>query len=102
LTIAACAGASSDGGASPNTSGFGGSTGTAGSGSGGPGVAGTTGSGGTGGTGGTLPPETELESSYEVPVATGHFIWVANPQSGRVAHIDDGTPGVHNIQDGSG
>ena len=49
-------------------------------------TAGTTGSGGSGGA--PLPPETELESSYEVPVATGQFIWVANPQSGRVAYVD--------------
>src|ERR1700690_2049721 len=32
----------------------------------------------------TLPPEMEVESSYEVPVATGNYIWVANPDSGRV------------------
>ncbi|MEZ4314575.1 MAG: hypothetical protein R3F14_41705 [Polyangiaceae bacterium] len=44
---------------------------------------------GTGGSGGqTLPPETELESSYGAPVATGKFVWVANPSSGRVAYID--------------
>src|SRR5687768_4794467 len=39
------------------------------------------------GTGGA-PPEEELESSFTAPVATGHFVWVANPASGRVAYID--------------
>ena len=31
------------------------------------------------------PPEKEVESDYEAPVATGRFVWVANPKSGRVA-----------------
>jgi hypothetical protein len=72
----------------------------------GPGVGGFNGGGtaGTTGTGGSappLPPETELESSYEVPVATGHFIWVANPQSGRVAYVDATTLEVHTIEAGN-
>jgi len=67
--VAGCAGVgakSSSGSNSPSqTSGTGGTSGT-----------GTTGgSNGTGGSGGTtLPPETEVESSYEVPVATGSYI----------------------------
>lgn len=36
----------------------------------------------------TTPPERELESDYESPVATGNFVWVANPKSGRIAFID--------------
>ena len=63
------------------------------------GTAGTTGTAGTGGA--PLPPETELESSYEVPVATGHFIWVANPQSGRVAYVDASTLEVHTVEAGN-
>ena len=63
-----------------------------------------TGSGGaTSGTGGGLatvidgavvpapppaPPEEELESSFRVPVATGRFLWSANPDSGYVAVLD--------------
>jgi DNA-binding beta-propeller fold protein YncE len=35
-----------------------------------------------------LPPEKEIESSYVSPVATGHYVWIANPDSGRVAFID--------------
>src|SRR5690606_9071326 len=34
------------------------------------------------------PPEDELESSFRAPVATGKYLWSANPQSGRVAIID--------------
>ncbi|MEZ4369422.1 MAG: hypothetical protein R3B07_01295 [Polyangiaceae bacterium] len=47
------------------------------------------GSGGSGGTGGQEPPpEQELESSFKAPVATGRYVWTANPDSGRVALID--------------
>lgn len=34
------------------------------------------------------PPEKELESSYRTPVATGKYVWSANPTSGRVALVD--------------
>lgn len=103
LGLPACAGtgASSD---SPGSSSAAGSFGTAGSGNG---LGGSGGSGngvGTAGSGGSappLPPETELESSYEVPIATGHFIWVANPQSGRVAYIDAAKLEVHTIEAGN-
>ena len=47
----------------------------------------TGGSGGGGGSGGA-PPEQELESSFESPVATGRYVWAANPESGRVALVD--------------
>ncbi len=60
------------------------------------GAAGATGAGGS-----SLPPETELESSYEVPVATGHFIWVANPTSGRVAYVDASSLEVHTVEAGN-
>lgn len=62
--------------------------------------------GGTSGTGGTSltvsempgsgggmsappppPPEKELESAYETPVATDHYVWTANPTTGKVALI---------------
>src|SRR5436190_1801766 len=81
VALTGCAGAGSSGGSLPAGTGTAGVTGpgsgTAGSGLG-PGTAGS--GGGAGGTGGSpLPPEMELESSYEIPVATGHFIWVANP-----------------------
>ncbi len=38
------------------------------------------------GTGGS--PEQEVESSFGAPVATGRYVWIANPASGRVAYID--------------
>lgn len=56
--------------------------------------------GGSGGTGtgtatgvglydaGIDAPEEELESSFRSPVATGKYVWIANPASGRVAYID--------------
>ena len=54
-----------------------------------------------GGGGPPLPPEMELESSYEVPVATGHFIWVANPISGRVAYVDAASLQVRTVEAGN-
>lgn len=35
-----------------------------------------------------VPPEQEVESTYGAPVATGKYVWIANPKSGRVAYID--------------
>lgn len=37
---------------------------------------------------GGRPPEREVESRYLAPVATGKYLWTANPLSGRVALID--------------
>jgi len=81
-------GSDSGGGAGAPAGGSGGATTTGGN----------TGFGGTatgGGGGGTLdsgppppPPEQELESSFRSPVATGKYVWAANPESGRVALVD--------------
>ncbi len=57
--------------------------------------------GSSGGGGPPLPPEMELEGSYEVPVATGHFIWVANPISGRVAYVDAASLQVRTVEAGN-
>src|SRR5690606_35513318 len=46
------------------------------------------GNGGSGGGEGPPPPEVEGESSFRAPVATGRYVWTANPDSGRVALID--------------
>ena len=63
---------------------------------------GAPGFGGANGTGGAvLPPETELESTYEVPVATGRFVWIANPTSGRVAYVDAQTLQVRTVEAGN-
>ena len=43
----------------------------------------------------------EVESSYEVPVATGSYIWVANPDSGRVAYVAGATLQVHTVEAGN-
>ena len=47
------------------------------------------------------PPEKEVESDYEAPVATGRFVWVANPKSGRVAYVDATTLQVKTIEAGN-
>jgi hypothetical protein len=102
--LAACAGSSAATSApAGSSSGSGGFFGTGGSSFiGGPG-AGTGGSSsGTGGAGpDPLPPEQEVESSFEVPVATGRYVWIANPQSGRVAFVDASTLKVRTVEAGN-
>jgi hypothetical protein len=49
-----------------------------------------------------LPPEKELESTFQVPVATGQFVWIANPTSGRVAYVDAATLSVSTVEAGNG
>jgi hypothetical protein len=103
-TFSACAG--SGGSASAP----GASTGTAGTSSASPtgsatGAAGTSASGGSAGSGvdvPVLPPEKEVESSYEAPVATGHFVWIVNPTSGRVAYVDAAALTVRTVEAGNG
>jgi hypothetical protein len=81
------------------------STGTAGS-TGSAGATGTTnepaGVPVTGAGGVALPPEQEVESSYEVPVATGKFVWIANATSGRVAYVDATSLTVRTVEAGNG
>ena len=50
---------------------------------------------------GAPPAEKEVESDYEAPVATGRFVWVANPKSGRVAYVDATTLQVRTIEAGN-
>jgi hypothetical protein len=40
------------------------------------------------------PPEEEVESSFRTPVATGSYVWTANPSSGYVAAIDVSSPAL--------
>jgi len=65
---------------------------------------GTSSSGGSPGAAGASapPPEREVESDYEAPVATGNFVWIANPKSGRVAYIDATTLQVRTVEAGNG
>lgn len=68
----------------------------------GPGGGGGGGGGGTPtGTTTTTPPEVELESSYGAPVATGKFVWIANPTSGRVAYIDAASLEINVVEAGN-
>jgi hypothetical protein len=105
LAMAACSSmGSSDGVPTPQT----GSAGNFGGGTtpgGGAGFGGTTGASGTTGSAGTgadnLPPEREIESSYKAPVATGHFVWIANPTSGRVAYVDATSLAVKTVEAGN-
>lgn len=48
------------------------------------------------------PPEKEVESDYEAPVATGNVVWIANPKSGRVALVDASTLQVRTVEAGNG
>ena len=48
-----------------------------------------------------LPPEQEVDSSFQVPVATGRYVWVANPTSGRVAYVDATTVSVKTVEAGN-
>src|SRR4029077_7852599 len=67
------------------------------------GTAGTSTTGGGGAPGQTmLPPEMKTESDYQSPVATGQFVWTANPTSGRVAYIDAKSFSVQTVQAGDG
>jgi len=52
--------------------------------------------------GGDAPPEKEIESDYEAPVATGNVVWIANPKSGRVALVDASTLQVRTVEAGNG
>src|SRR5512146_1710031 len=81
-------------GASSSDSGAGAPSGSGGAGAyAGAGGMATGGAGNYGGAAGAAdaappPPEKEVESSFRSPVATGKFVWTANPSSGRVALID--------------
>lgn len=61
------------------------------------------GSQGPGGSGAEPPPggEKEIESDYEAPVATGSFVWIANPKSGRVALVNALTLEVRTVEAGN-
>jgi DNA-binding beta-propeller fold protein YncE len=93
LVLAACGSAGIDKAESADYSpGFGGFGGAAGSSGAGKGAAGSA----------ALPPEQELEESYLSPVATGRYVWVANPASGRVAYIDAVSLQIRLIEAGNG
>jgi hypothetical protein len=49
-----------------------------------------------------LPPEKHVESSYRAPVATGRYVWIANPDSGHVAYVDASTLSVSIANAGDG
>jgi len=81
---------SASGGASgTGQTGVGGTTALASGGSFENGTGGSSGSSTAGSTGAAPPPppEKELESAYETPVATDHYVWTANPTTGNVALI---------------
>lgn len=59
-------------------------------------------SGNAAGTSQPAPPEKEVESQFEAPVATGNYVWIANPTSGRVAFVDATTLQVRTVEAGNG
>jgi hypothetical protein len=50
----------------------------------------------------SLPPEMKVENKFKAPVATGNFVWTANPTSGRVAYINAATFNVQTTPAGNG
>ena len=62
---------------------------------------GSGGSSGAFGDAGAPPPEKKVEGDYQSPVATGHYVWIANPTSGRVAYVDATSIDVHTVQAGN-
>jgi hypothetical protein len=67
------------------------------------GAGGSSGFGGAGPGGDAgAPPEKEVESDYESPVATGNVVWITNPKSGRVALVDATTLRVRTVEAGNG
>ncbi|MCL2825715.1 MAG: hypothetical protein FWD57_17120, partial [Polyangiaceae bacterium] len=52
--------------------------------------------------GNQLPPEKELEASFKSPVATGNYLWIANPSSGRVAYVNAVSLSVETVLAGNG
>jgi hypothetical protein len=47
------------------------------------------------------PPEKEhVESEFQAPVATGRFVWIANPSSGHVSLVDATTLAVRTVDAG--
>jgi hypothetical protein len=112
MIAAACGmsgGSSSPGGEGPAGASTGNGTGAGGTGTNGSGVgipastgaAGTTGAGGAGGGTDNLPPEKMVDSSYKTPIATGHFVWIVNPTSGRVAYVDASSLAVQTVEAGN-
>lgn len=67
----------------------------------GSGGAGPSGGGGAGQGGSAQPPEQHLESTFGAPVATGRYVWIANPSSGRVAYIDATTLAIKIVDAGN-
>ena len=94
----ACSSSNSESGSPSNWSGTGGGSNTPAN---GPSVGNASATSG-GGSAATLPPEMKVESDYQSPVATGQFVWTANPTSGRVAYIDAKSFAVQTAPAGDG
>jgi hypothetical protein len=62
---------------------------------------GGTATGGASDAGVDAPPEQELESTFGSPVATGRYVWITNPQSGRVAYINAATLQIEVVDAGN-
>ncbi len=95
-----CSSQSANGALANDSPSAGGDNGGSSSGGGGSGF----GSGRAGDDGGTaaLPPEIKVENQFKAPVATGNFVWTANPTSGRVAYVNASTFGVQTTPAGNG
>lgn len=60
------------------------------------------GAGGASAGAGGAPPEQQVEKAFEAPVATGKYVWSANPTTGQVARISAETFQVITASAGSG
>ena len=98
VALAHCGSSDDSAGASSGTGGFSGGGGNGGVATGGNGGAPTL----DAGVDAKPPPEKELESSFRAPVATGRYVWSANPTSGRVALIDAFTLDLSIVEAGFG
>lgn len=49
-----------------------------------------------------MPPELELEENFRSPVASGRFVWMANPETNRVVLIDARSFEVRVVDGGHG
>lgn len=58
--------------------------------------------GGTGGAPEEIPPEVELEDTFRSPVATGEYVWAANPTTDRVALVNASNLTVRSVEAGQG
>jgi hypothetical protein len=102
MGVLATDGCSSGSSADASPGGFGGTESPGDNGGGSSGGGGGSGAFASDGGAKALPPEMKTENKFKAPVATGNFVWTANPTSGRVAYINATTFNVQTTPAGNG